>query len=57
MLSIIEKELDKILQNIKSGNCNLSENEQKGLVDILLTINSTKLSKDQAANYLKLFSF
>lgn len=52
MLSIIEKELDRILQNIKSGNCNLSENEQKELVDILLTINSTKLSKDQAANYL-----
>ena len=52
MLSIIKKMLVNVLENMNSGNSNITEDEQKELMDLLVRIGETKLSKYQACQLL-----
>lgn len=53
MLDIIETLLDKFLKDIRSGNTNLSEDDQIKIVRILSNVgNPEEMTKTQAAEYL-----
>ena len=52
MLKIIRSLIQQILNDIDSGNSNISEEEQKEILDLLQRINSETLSKIEAANYI-----
>ena len=52
MLKIIRSLIQQILNDIDSGNSNISEEEQKEILDLLQKINSKTLSKIEAANYI-----
>ena len=52
MLKLIRKLLLKLVDDIDSGNSNVSEEEQKEILDILNRIHSSRLSKEAACKYL-----
>ena len=54
MLKLIRKLLLKIVDDIDSGNSNVSEEEQKEILDILNRIHSSRLSKEAACKYLNI---
>ena len=51
MLKLIRKLLLKLVDDIDSGNSNVSEEEQKEILDILNRIHSSRLSKEAACKY------
>lgn len=52
MLKIIKSLLLQILNNIDSGNTNISESEQQEILELLQKVNSQDLSKVESANYI-----
>lgn len=52
MLNIIKSLLKQMIDNIDTGNSNISEEEQLQIVELLQSINRKDLSKIEAANYL-----
>lgn len=54
MLNIIRKLLETILNNIDSGNSNITEEEGKTIISYLNTIADNKLSKYQACQLLNI---
>lgn len=52
MLNLIRKELQQIIENIDSGNSNISEQEQIELFNYLQKLNSKELSKTESAKYI-----
>ena len=54
MLNIIKKLLETILNNIDSGNSNITEEEGKLLINYLNSITDNKLSKYQACQLLNI---
>lgn len=54
MLSIIRKTLVGFIEDIDSGNSNITKEEQDRLIDVLNDIMDPKLSKYQACQYLNM---
>lgn len=54
MLNVIRNLLSKILDNIDSGNSNITEEEGKQIIDLLSNITEPRLSKYQACQYLNI---
>lgn len=54
MLKLIRKLLVKIINDIDTGNSNISEEEQKEILDYLNKIHSSRLSKESACKYLNI---
>lgn len=52
MLNIVRNLLQKILEDIDAGNSNITEEEEKQIVDLLTEISEPKMSKYQACQYL-----
>lgn len=52
MLNLIKNLLKQIIDNIDSGNSNISEQEQIKLVELLEKISRQQLSKTEAADYI-----
>ena len=52
MLNIIRQGLQQIINNIDAGNSNITEEEQKELLDYINYINQGKLSVYQACKFL-----
>jgi len=51
-LSIIRKLLNETIDDIDAGNSNITEDEEKEVIELLQTINDDKLSKYQARQIL-----
>lgn len=54
MLNVIRNLLSNILNNIDSGNSNITEEEGKQIIDLLSNITEPRLSKYQACQYLNI---
>ena len=52
MLQILRNLLQQIINDIDSGNTNISENEQLEAIEFIQKLNSKELSKVEAANYI-----
>ena len=52
MINLIKESLKQILDNIDTGNSNISEENQEELLNILERINSKELTKSESANYI-----
>ena len=52
MLNLIKTILLQFIDNIDSGNSNITENEQKEILNLLYKINTKELSKQEAADYI-----
>jgi predicted DNA-binding transcriptional regulator AlpA len=52
MLTIVRNLLEKILNDIDTGNSNITEDEEKQIIDVLTSITEPRLSKYQAMQYL-----
>lgn len=52
MLQIIKNILQQIINDIDSGNSNISEYQQLEIIDMLQKINCKELSKLESANYI-----
>lgn len=52
MLKIIRKILKQWIDDIDTGNSNISEEDQKDILDLVNRINSKDLSKTESANYI-----
>lgn len=52
MLTIVKNLLKKILDDIDAGNSNITEAEEKQIIDMLTSITESRLSKYQAMQYL-----
>lgn len=52
MLNIIRNLLEKIVNDIDTGNSNITEEEGKEIIKILTSISEPRLSKYQACQYL-----
>lgn len=52
MLNVIREFLVKGINDIDTGNSNISESTQEKIIDIFAEINRQNLSKIQAANYI-----
>lgn len=52
MLNVIRNLLEKILDDIDAGNSNITEDEEKQIIDVLTSITEPRLSKYQAMQYL-----
>ena len=52
MIQLIKTILLQLIDDIDSGNSNISEEQQHKLLDLLAEINSEELSKIEAANYI-----
>lgn len=52
MLKIIRNLLQQIIDDIDSGNSNISENEQLEAIDFIRRLNAKELSKVEAADYI-----
>lgn len=52
MLNVIRNLLEKILDDIDAGNSNITEDEEKQIIDMLTNITEPRLSKYQAMQYL-----
>lgn len=54
MLNVIKSLLQKILNDIDSGNSNITEEEGHQIIDMLSSINEDRISKYQACQYLNI---
>lgn len=54
MLNIIKKLLLNIVDNIDSGNSNITEDEQLQIIDLLKSVSEPRLSKYQACKFLNI---
>lgn len=52
MLKLIKAAFQQFIDNIDSGNSNISEEDQRKLLDLLQKINSEELSKLESADYI-----
>lgn len=52
MIKILRNLLEQILDDIDSGNSNVSESEQQELITIIQKITSKELSKIESSNYI-----
>lgn len=52
MLEAIKCILKQLLNDLDSGNSNISENEQKEILDVLERVTRKEYNKTQAADYL-----
>ena len=52
MNNIIKMLLQQIINDIDSGNSNISEKDQLEIINVLEKINSKELSKIESANYI-----
>ena len=52
MLELIKTTLKQLLNDIDSGNSNISESEQQQILDLFEKINRKEYSKTEAADYL-----
>lgn len=54
MLKLVRKLLSKIINDIDTGNSNITEKEGLEIIDFLTTISDGKISKYQACQYLNI---
>ena len=54
MLSIVRNLLKDIIDNIDSGNSNITEEEQRNIIELLSNIQENRISKYQACQYLNI---
>lgn len=54
MLNVIRKLLNKIFNDIDSGNSNITEEEGNEIIELLSNIQENKISKYQACQYLNI---
>ena len=52
LISLIKEELKRILNEIDSGNSNISEIEQEELLNMIQRVSRQDLSKTESANYI-----
>lgn len=52
MINLIKENLKQILDNMDTGNSNISEEDQEEFLNILERINSKELTKSESANYI-----
>lgn len=52
LINLIRQLLQKILEDLDSGNSNISEQEQLQLLELLQKFNRTELSKLESASYI-----
>ena len=52
MLQLIKTALQQFINDIDSGNSNITEQQQEELLSLLLQFNQKELSKIEAANYI-----
>lgn len=52
MLQLIKTALQQFIDDIDSGNSNISEQQQQELLSIICKINSKELSKIESADYI-----
>lgn len=52
MLGIIKTLLKQIIDDIDSGNSNISEQKQLEIINLIKTINTKELSKIEASDYI-----
>lgn len=52
MLQLIRTALEQFIKDIDSGNTNISEEQQKELLSLLLQFNQKEYSKLEAAEYI-----
>ena len=52
MLKIIRDLLQQIIDDIDSGNSNISQHQQLEVIDFIHKINTKELSKQEAADYI-----
>lgn len=52
MLNILKNLLQQIINDIDSGNSNISEQDQLQIIDLIKNINTKELSKVEASNYI-----
>lgn len=52
MLQLIKTVLQQFIDDIDSGNSNISEEQQSKILDLINEINSEELSKVESANYI-----
>ena len=52
MLQLIKTALQQFIDDIDSGNSNISEQQQQELLNIIYRINSKELSKIESADYI-----
>lgn len=52
MLNVIRNLLQKVVDDIDTGNSNITEEEQVRIIDMLTSITEPRLSKYQAMQYL-----
>lgn len=52
MLQLIKTVLQQFINDIDSGNSNISEEQQSKILDLINEINSKELSKVESANYI-----
>lgn len=52
MLKIIRNLLQQIIDDIDSGNSNISQHQQLEVIDFIRKINTKELSKQEAADYI-----
>ena len=52
MLQLIKTVLQQFIDDIDSGNSNISEEQQSKILDLINEINSKELSKVESANYI-----
>lgn len=52
MLQLIKTALQQFIDDIDSGNSNISEQQQQELLNVVYRINSKELSKIESADYI-----
>lgn len=52
MLNLIKIAFQQFINDIDSGNSNISEEQQSKILDLINEINSKELSKVESANYI-----
>ena len=52
MLQLIKTALQQFIDDIDSGNSNISEQQQQELLNVVYRINSKELSKIESASYI-----
>lgn len=52
MIKLIKSLLAQIINDLDSGNSNISEDEQQEIINLLTKINQKELSKLESANYI-----
>lgn len=54
MINVIKQFLVKAIDDIDSGNSNISENDQSKIVNLIKDISTLELNKTQASEYLNI---